>query len=113
MIGRIFIWGTNIHTHTSTHLWEEVRARGLTSRHAVPGPSVSDAVFEAGLVVVAAGGSLWVRHDWVVNGVGLCQRLEHHIVRTGAVLVVGALEGEHSQGTTSMRPSLAKKPKSI
>lgn len=80
----------------------------LTSRHAVPGSSVSNAVFKARLVVVAAGGSLWVRHDWVVNGVGLCQRLEHHIVWTGAVLVVGALEGEDSHGTTGMRPALTK-----
>lgn len=94
-------------------LGEEVHACGLTSRHAVPGPSVSDAVFEAGVIVVlAAGGSLRVRHDWVVNGVGLRQRLEHHIVWTGAVLVVGALEGEHSHGRTSMKPALTKKPKS-
>lgn len=55
-----FLLGKTIHTHISTRLWEEVRARGLTSRHTVPGPSVSDAVFEAGLIVVAAGGSLWV-----------------------------------------------------
>ncbi len=67
----------------------------LTSWHAVPGPSVGDAVFEAGVIVVlAAGGSLRVGHDWVVNGVGLCQRLEDNIIWTGTVLVGGALEEE-------------------
>lgn len=67
----------------------------LTSWHTVPGPSVGDAVLEAGVVVVlTAGGSMGVRHDWVVNGVGLCQGLEHHIVWTGAVLVGGALREE-------------------
>lgn len=35
-----------------------------------------------------------VGHDWVVNGVGLSQRLEHHIIWTGTVLVGGALEEE-------------------
>lgn len=63
----------------------------LTSWHAVPRPSVSDAILKAGVVVVlAAGGSVRVGHDRVVHGVGLRQRLEHHIVRTGAVLVGGA-----------------------
>lgn len=63
----------------------------FTSRNAVPGASVRDAVFEAGVVVVlAAGGALVVRHDRVVHGVGLRQRLEGHVVWTGAVLVSGA-----------------------
>lgn len=35
-----------------------------------------------------------VGHDRVVDGVGLRQRLEHHIVGTGAVLVGGACEEE-------------------
>lgn len=67
----------------------------LTSWHAVPGTSVSDTVFEAGVIVVlTAGGSLRVGHDWVVNRVGLCQRLEDHIIWTGTVLMGGALEEE-------------------
>lgn len=67
----------------------------LTSWHAVPGPSVSDAILEAGVVVVlTAGGSVRVGHDWVVHGVGLRQRLEHHIIWTGTVLMSRALEEE-------------------
>lgn len=63
----------------------------FTSRDAVPGSSVGDAVFEAGVVVVlAAGRPLVVRHDRVEHGVGLGQRLEGGVVRTGAVLVSGA-----------------------
>ncbi len=67
----------------------------LTSWHAVPGPSVSDAIFKAGVIIVlTAGLSLRVGHDWVVHGVGLCQRLKHHIIRAGTVLMGGALEEE-------------------
>lgn len=77
---------------SSTHIWSLL---SLTSWHAVPGPSVSDAVFEAGVIIVlTAGGSLRVGHDWVVHGVGLRQRLEHHIIWTGTVLMGGALKEE-------------------
>lgn len=73
---------------------------GLTSGHAVPGPSVSDAIFEAGVVVVlTAGGSAGVGHDWVVHGVGSRQRLEHHIIWTGAILMGRALEAQR-EGTS-------------
>lgn len=75
----------------------------LTSWHAVPGPSVGDAIFKAGVIVVlAAGGSVRVRHDWVVNGVGLCQRLKHHIIWTGTVLVGGTLEEASQQRERAM-----------
>lgn len=71
----------------------------LTSWHAVPGPPISDAIFEAGVVIVlTAGGSVRVGHDRVVNGVGLCQGLEHHIIWTGAVLMGGALQEERDGG---------------
>lgn len=67
----------------------------LTSWHTVPGPSVSDAIFEAGVVIVlTAGGSVRVGHDWVVDGVGLGQRLEHHVIWTCTVLMCGSLEEE-------------------
>lgn len=65
----------------------------LTSWHTVPGPSVSDAVFEAGVIIVlTAWGSVRVGHYWVVHGVGPCQRLEHHIIWTSAVLMSGSLK---------------------
>lgn len=62
----------------------------FTSGHAVPGASVRDPVFEAGVVVVlAAGGALVVGHDRVVHGVGLRQGLEGHVVWAGTVLMSG------------------------
>lgn len=68
----------------------DARLAVFTSRYAVPGSSIGDAVFEAGVVVVlAAGGALIVRHDRVVHGVGLRQRLEGHVVWTGTVLMSG------------------------
>lgn len=73
-----------IATHTMSQLFP-------TSWDAVPSPSISDAIFEAGVVIVfAAWGSVWVGHHWVVHGVGPGQRLEHHIIWTGTVLMSGS-----------------------
>lgn len=58
---------------TPNQTWPVLNKVFLTPRHAVPGSSVSDAIFEAGVVVVlTAGGSLVVGHHRVVHGVGLC-----------------------------------------
>lgn len=59
-----------------------------TSRHAVPGPSISDALFETGVIIIfAAWCSIRVWHHRVVAGVCLCQALKHQVIRAGAVLV--------------------------
>lgn len=58
---------------TRNQTWPVFNKVFLTPRHAVPGSSVSDAIFEAGVVVVlTAGGSLVVGHHRVVHRVGLC-----------------------------------------
>jgi len=59
-----------------------------TSRHAVPGSSISDALCETGVIIIlATWRSVWVRHHWVIAGVGLSQTLKHQIIWTSTVFM--------------------------
>lgn len=70
----------------------------LTPWNAVPRSSISDALFEAWVVVVlAAGWSVGVGHDWVVHGVRPRQRLKHYVIWTGAILMSRAWPGEREE----------------